>query len=69
MTMAHSEFADRLRALRRSLLLCWRAAPRELVQLALLSAGMGAGPALTLFLGKIVIDETAHLVGTDATVA
>lgn len=62
--MAVDDSASRPRALRRSLPLCWRAAPRELVQLTLLSAAMGAGPAGTLFLGKIVIDETARLVDT-----
>ncbi|GAA2758976.1 ABC transporter ATP-binding protein [Actinopolymorpha rutila] len=59
--MRLNEYADSLRALRRSLGLCWRAAPRELVQLTLLSAGMGAGPAFTLFLGKVVIDQTARI--------
>ena len=60
-------YGSQLGALRRSLALCWRAAPRELVRLVLLSAGMGAGPAVTLLLGKIVIDGVAGLVGGGAT--
>jgi hypothetical protein len=40
---------------------CVGAAPRELVWLTLLSLGVGTGPVATLYLGKVVIDETTTL--------
>jgi hypothetical protein len=55
--------AIHVRALYRSLLVAWRAAPSELVRLTLLNAVFGADPAALLVLGKVVIDETALLVG------
>ncbi len=48
-------------AMRRSLLLVVQSAPKELAQLGLLNIGTGLGPAIALFLGKVVIDELSTL--------
>lgn len=48
-------------ALIRALRLIWHAAPRRLVCLSLLNLLFGAGPAVSLYLGKIVIDEVVAL--------
>jgi ATP-binding cassette, subfamily B, bacterial len=50
-------------ALRRSLWLVVQAAPQELGRLAALNLINGVGPSLSFFLGKIVIDEAARLLG------
>ncbi|NJN32657.1 MAG: ABC transporter ATP-binding protein, partial [Synechococcales cyanobacterium RM1_1_8] len=49
-------------ALRRSLAMVAQAAPRELAQIALFNLLTGAGPAATLFLSKLVIDELSRQV-------
>lgn len=49
-------------ALSRSLQMVGQAAPRELKRLALLNLLTGTGPSVSLFLGKVVIDEVARLV-------
>lgn len=49
-------------ALWRSLQMVGQAAPRELKRLALLNLLTGTGPSISLFLGKVVIDEVAQLV-------
>jgi len=51
------------RALRRSLELVVRLAPTQIIQSVLLNVVLGAGPALTLYIGMLVIDR----VSTDAT--
>lgn len=48
-------------ALRRSILLVIQSAPRELAQLACLNIVTGLGPAIALFLSKVVIDEISRL--------
>jgi len=53
-------------ALQRSLGLVLQAAPSELRNLALLNLLTGAGPSITLFLGKVVIDEATRLIGQAA---
>jgi ATP-binding cassette subfamily B protein len=52
-----------LQALQRSLGMIVQAAPTELKKLALLNLLTGAGPSITLFLGKVVIDEVSRLAG------
>ncbi|NJL57118.1 ABC transporter ATP-binding protein, partial [bacterium] len=52
-----------LQALRRSLWMVAQAAPLELRNLALLNLVTGTGPSIALFLGKVVIDEAARLMG------
>ncbi|WP_421659331.1 ABC transporter ATP-binding protein [Leptothermofonsia sp. ETS-13] len=52
-----------LQALQRSLGMIVQAAPIELKKLALLNLLTGAGPSITLFLGKVVIDEAGRLAG------
>jgi hypothetical protein len=49
-------------ALWRSIQMVGQAAPRELKRLALLNLLTGIGPSISLFLGKVVIDEVARLV-------
>jgi ATP-binding cassette subfamily B protein len=56
-----------IEALRRSLLLVVQAAPQELRNLALLNLATGTGPSITLVLNKVVIDESARLLGQGAT--
>ncbi|NJL22634.1 MAG: ABC transporter ATP-binding protein [Leptolyngbyaceae cyanobacterium SM1_3_5] len=53
-------------ALRRSLRMVMQAAPIELRHLALLNFLTGTGPSISLFLSKLVIDETALLLGQGA---
>jgi ATP-binding cassette subfamily B protein len=48
--------------LRRSVAMVFRAAPNELRNLAMLNLLNGVGPSVSLFLGKIVIDETSRIV-------
>lgn len=50
-----------IEALRRSLWMVVQAAPLELRNLALVNLVTGVGPSLSLFLGKIVIDEISRL--------
>lgn len=50
-----------VRALYRSLLLVAQSAPTELRRLVLLNLAYGGGPAILLYLGKVVIDETDRL--------
>jgi ATP-binding cassette subfamily B protein len=52
-----------MQALRRSLQMVAQAAPIELRRLALLNLLTGIGPSVSLFLGKVVIDEASALVG------
>lgn len=52
-----------MQALRRSLQMVFQAAPIELRRLAWLNLLTGIGPSVSLFLGKVVIDEAAALVG------
>ncbi|PSN13033.1 ABC transporter ATP-binding protein, partial [filamentous cyanobacterium CCP5] len=54
-------------ALRRSVRMVIQAAPAELRNIALLNLLTGIGPSVSLFLGKIVIDEASRL--TDQGVA
>jgi ATP-binding cassette subfamily B protein len=51
-------------ALQRSVAMVFRAAPTELRNLAGLNLLTGVGPSVSLFLGKIVIDETSRIVAT-----
>jgi ATP-binding cassette, subfamily B, bacterial len=53
-----------LAALQRSLWMVFQAAPLELRNLALLNLVTGVGPAVSLFLGKLIIDEAARLIQT-----
>lgn len=58
-----------MQALRRSVGMVMQAAPTELRNLALLNLLTGTGPSVSLFLGKVVIDEASRVVeqgGTDA---
>lgn len=58
-----------MQALRRSVGMVMQAAPIELRNLALLNLLTGTGPSVSLFLGKVVIDEASRVVeqgGTDA---
>ncbi|MFM7424110.1 MAG: ABC transporter ATP-binding protein [Elainella sp.] len=50
-----------IEALRRSLWMVVQAAPLELRNLALVNLITGVGPSLSLFLGKVVIDEISRL--------
>lgn len=50
-------------ALRRSVTMVMQAAPVELRNIALLNLLTGIGPSISLFLGKIVIDEASRLGG------
>jgi ATP-binding cassette, subfamily B, bacterial len=50
-----------IEALRRSLWMVIQAAPLELRNLALVNLVTGVGPSLSLFLGKIIIDEISRL--------
>ncbi|MBW4465448.1 MAG: ABC transporter ATP-binding protein/permease [Pegethrix bostrychoides GSE-TBD4-15B] len=50
-----------VQALRRSLWMVVQAAPLELRNLALLNLFTGVGPSISLFLGKVVIDEISKL--------
>lgn len=59
--MTPKEMTSR-QALWRSLQMVGQAAPLELKRLALLNLLTGTGPSISLFLGKIVIDEVAQLV-------
>ncbi|NJR41301.1 MAG: ABC transporter ATP-binding protein [Akkermansiaceae bacterium] len=54
-------------ALRRSLSMVVQAAPLELRNLALLNLFTRMGPAISLFLSKIVIDEASRLMGQGVT--
>jgi ATP-binding cassette subfamily B protein len=54
-------------ALRRSFWLVVQAAPSELRNLALLNLFTRTGPAASLFLSKIVIDEASRLMGQGVT--
>lgn len=54
-------------ALRRSLLMVVQAAPLELRNLALVNLVTGTGPSVSLFLGKVVIDEATRLLGQGTT--
>jgi ATP-binding cassette, subfamily B, bacterial len=56
-----------VQALRRSLQMVFQAAPIELRNLALLNLLTGSGPSASLFLGKIIIDESSRLLGQGAT--
>jgi ATP-binding cassette, subfamily B, bacterial len=56
-----------VQALRRSLRMVFQAAPIELRNLALLNLLTGSGPSASLFLGKIIIDESSRLLGQGAT--
>jgi len=42
----------------------FQASPTELINLTLLNLVSGAGPAIILFLNKIIIDEASRLIGT-----
>jgi ATP-binding cassette, subfamily B, bacterial len=53
-------------ALRRSLWMVVQAAPRELRNLALINLVTGFGPSISLFLGKLVIDEVSRLLAQGA---
>ena len=53
--------AQLLRALGRSIALLARTAPAELRAVVVFNIAFGAGPAVALWLGKLVIDETARL--------
>lgn len=55
---------SRLTTLRQSIRLIVRAAPKDVLSLALLKMIFGAGPAVLLLVGKNVIDQTVSLVGT-----
>lgn len=59
--MSGSPGGERSGALIRAVRLIWQAAPRQLVRLSLLNLLFGAGPAVSLYLGKIVIDEVVAL--------
>jgi ATP-binding cassette subfamily B protein len=50
-----------LATFQRSFKMVWQAAPTELRSLIILTLISGAGPAATLFLNKLIIDEAAHL--------
>lgn len=50
-----------LQTLRRSLGMVVQAAPKELRNLALLNLLTGVGPSVSLYLGKIIIDESTRL--------
>ncbi len=72
----HSDFCavklqslSTFQALRQSLRMVLDAAPRELCHLVLLNLVMGVGPSVSLFLGKVAIDEVARLLlqGTTTT--
>lgn len=51
------------RVLYRGGLLVWQAAPAELRRLAFFNTTSGAGPVALLWLGKVVIDRVALLIG------
>ncbi len=53
-----------LQTLWRSLKIVFQASPTELINLTLLNLVSGAGPAIVLFLNKIIIDEASRLIGT-----
>ena len=53
-----------LQTLWRSLKIVFQASPTELINLTLLNLVSGAGPAIILFLNKIIIDEASRLIGT-----
>ena len=57
-----------VQALRRSLWMVVQAAPLELRNLALINLITGVGPSISLFLGKLVIDEVSGLLKSGATV-
>jgi len=46
-----------------------QAAPQELRNLAILNLITGTGPSIALFLGKIVIDESTRLLGSDRSLS
>lgn len=50
-------------AFRRSVVMVFQAAPTELHNLTLLTLISSAGPAVVLFLNKIIIDEASRLLG------
>jgi ATP-binding cassette subfamily B protein len=54
-------------ALQRSLWVVVQAAPLELRTLTLVNLVTGTGPSVSLFLGKVVIDEASRLLGQGAT--
>jgi len=62
--MKPKEFTP-MQALRRSVAMVAQAAPVELRNIALLNLLTGTGPSISLFLGKVVIDETSGLVDGD----
>lgn len=53
--------------LQRSVLLVVRSAPREIVNLMLLNLVLGAGPSVSLYFGKVVIDEVSRLLAANLT--
>ncbi|MBA3921110.1 MAG: ABC transporter ATP-binding protein [Nostocaceae cyanobacterium] len=53
-----------LQTLWRSLKIVFQASPTELINLTVLNLVSGAGPAIVLFLNKIIIDEASRLIGT-----
>jgi len=57
-----------VQALRRSLWMVVQAAPLELRNLALINLLTGVGPSISLFLGKLVIDDVSRLLKSGATV-
>lgn len=64
----HSRLWVTLRVLSRMLVLTGRAAPLELRNLLLANVIIGAGPAVLLYLGKRVIDETIALAGEQTSI-
>jgi len=56
-----------VQALRRSLWMVVQAAPLELRNLALINLLTGVGPSISLFLGKLVIDDVSRLLKSGAT--
>lgn len=52
-----------MQALQRSLWMVVQAAPKELLNLAILNLITGTGPSVALFLSKVVIDEATRLLG------
>ncbi|WP_439345229.1 ABC transporter ATP-binding protein [Vacuolonema iberomarrocanum] len=53
--------------LQRSVMLVLQSAPREIINLMLLSLVSGAGPSIALYFGKVVIDEVTRLLSDDLT--
>ncbi len=58
-----------LRALLRSCVLVWQAAPGEIRHLSLLTLVSGAGPVILLYFGKVVIDAVASAARSGPVVA